>query len=86
MLSEHAICRMQQRGIKLNVVNAVIEFGEEYFCPKGILYLCSKKSIRKLLNCGVPTSQTKRYKGVYVVIQDGLVQTVGHRFKRLYRR
>lgn len=46
-LTNHAISRMAQRGIKLKDVELVLDYGREMYAKGAILYVLSKKEIEK---------------------------------------
>jgi hypothetical protein len=86
MFTTHAKCRMQQRAVSLNCVEAIINFGDESIHANGAIYLCTKRVLKRLIDSGMFIHKAERCKGIYVVVQDGVVRTVAHRYKRIYRK
>ena len=86
--SQHATIRMQQRGIPDQVVRNIIAHGSTRKAPGGaIARFISKKDLQSLTSL-LPRNeriQLDRHKGVYVVLDDEHIITVGHRTKRFYR-
>lgn len=82
MYTNHALCRAKQRGISHDVVEAVIDFGVEFHKGGGHVYLCTKVSETGMTENGISSQFASRCRGVYVVIQDGAVKTVAHKYKR----
>jgi hypothetical protein len=87
-LTPHAAVRMQQRGIRPEVLACVLEFGAVLHDHRGgrIVYL-DRRGCRHAVRAGAarrPDAET--WRGVYVVLgRDGRVATVGRRYKRIRR-
>ena len=86
-LSNHAEKRMQQRGIPYLVIDWLYEYGESKHDHQGgeILYF-TKKSMRSLKR-GVGSIIYRKVEHLlnsYLVESDGVVITVGRRYKRLH--
>ncbi len=85
--SSHADVRAQQRGIPPLVVEWLERFGEEVYDHQGCVVLhFSKRSVRCLeRNVGrEPVRRMSEYLRCYAVMStDGVVVTVGKRFKRI---
>ncbi|VEL97564.1 uncharacterized protein DUF4258 [Alteromonas sp. 76-1] len=79
MYTQHALTRGQQRGIKLDVIEAVIDYGHEFYRRGGHVYLCKKKTVAAMERNGLKPQFTERCKGIYVVVEDGVVKTVAHK-------
>lgn len=73
---------MQQRGISKECIEHVIAFGKEYYRTGVFTYLMTKTAAKELLRIGVNNSQADDWKGVYVILHNGEVQTVAHKHKR----
>jgi len=84
--TDHALIRMQQRGIRPEVVETVLELGETehdhhggtiYYVSRAVIDRAKSPSLRRILEEG---------RKVYAVVaQDCAVVTVGHRIKRILR-
>jgi hypothetical protein len=82
IISNHAKVRMQQRGISKECIEHVIAFGKEYYRTGVFTYLMTKTALKELLRMGVISSQAADWKGVYVILRNGRVETVAHKHKR----
>ena len=89
MLTPHARVRMQQRGIRRDALDALLDFGSErYVHSDGREIVFLDKKARAWLARSSPTAAraAERVKSTYAIIgSDGLVITVGHRFRRIPR-
>jgi hypothetical protein len=85
-ISKHAKARMQQRGISKECIEHVLAFGKEYYRAGAFVYLATKKVVKEMIKKGVPKKSAARCGGVYVIIQNGNIQTVAHKFKRFKRQ
>lgn len=88
-LTQHAVTRMQQRGIKPQTVEMLFECGakEHDHCGATILYF-NKRARQRLRNqFGMEQfKKIERQLDAYAVIAgDGAVVTVGRRSKRINR-
>lgn len=86
MMTEHANIRCQQRGIKPQLLEIIMQFGEKSIMPGGASgYFLKKKSINRMTceyrECNKKMVQMlDRLKGVQVVeSQDGMIITAYHR-------
>jgi hypothetical protein len=85
LISNHAKKRMQQRGISKECLEQVINYGQEHYRTGAFLYLATKTVIKKMVLKGVSRTTANRCKGIYVVVQNGEIKTVAHKFKRFRR-
>ncbi len=88
-LTQHAACRMQQRGIKPETIEILLESGARERDHRGGTILYIDKPARRRLRDQYGLEHYKaieRQLGAYVVVgEDGSVITVGHRTKRINR-
>jgi len=86
--SRHAQIRMQQRGIPEQIVRNIIAYGSTRRVAGGaIARFMSKKDLKALLQT-LPKKECielDKHKGIYVVMDNSHVITVGHRTRRFYR-
>ena len=88
MKSRHAETRMQQRAVPPLVVNWLQQYGEEKHDHRGaVIRYFSKQSKRALQRDigNLPIKRMSDYLGTYLIERDGVVITVGHRYKRIKR-
>ena len=88
MLTPHARVRMQQRGIRGDVLDALLDFGAERHVQDGREIVFLDKSARAKLARNSPEGAraAQRLKGAYAIVDaTGVVITVGHRFRRIPR-
>jgi len=83
-LTRHARARMQQRGIRPEVVRALLEYGR--VAPAGagrdIVYLDKRTRLR----LARANADAERICKSYAIVEsDGTVITVGHRYRRIPR-
>ena len=88
-VSPHARARMQQRGIRAEAVEALLDFGRTRHVHSGgrELVFFDKKARARLLKADPAAArEISRLGRTYAVLAgDGSVVTVGHRFKRIPR-
>lgn len=77
-LTTHARARMQQRGIRPEMLAALLDYGREIHVNGGCDLLFFDRRARARL--------AKAGNSYAIVGSDGLVITVGHRFRRIPRR
>ncbi len=86
-LSRHAEVRSQQRGIPLNLVDLLLDFGKESHVGKGATVLSFPKRARERLRLSLPRkvfASISSKLDVYAVIGDrGNIMTLGHRYQHL---
>jgi len=85
--SNHAIKRMQQRGIGLEAAEALCTFGSVQPDHHGgnLLYL-DKKALSKLQQLeSASIFRRLSEKPIYAVEIDGVIITIGHRYKKIHR-
>lgn len=77
-LTDHAQARMQQRGIRPDALEALLDYGRScHLHTKGRELLYLGKKARKGLS-------DERLSRIYAVLgRDGTVITVGHRYRRV---
>ena len=88
ILTPHARVRMQQRGIRPEMLDALLDFGREVHVPGGRdLVFFDKQARARLAKAGiVRDAQADRlYKSYAVLNSDGTVITVGYRYRRIPR-
>ena len=86
MFSQHAITRMQQRGISGEAVELLLDYGRSsYHKGSEVVYL-DRRSRSALLQSGALIhAQCDRIRNHYLVLGDGLVITVGHKYRHFKR-
>jgi hypothetical protein len=84
--SHHARVRMQQRGITEESLDLLMQYGRSSYDHKGhVLIHMDKSLVRAAVRDGLRTA-IDRVRGLYAVVgTDGVVVTVGHRYRRLRR-
>ena len=88
LLSRHARARMQQRGIRLDALEALLDFGRVAHAGGGRDIIFFDKKARARLARADPwaTSEADRVCRSYAIVEsDGTVITVGHRYRRILR-
>ena len=88
-LTHHALTRMQQRGIRPEALEALLDYGRAcHLHSKGREVVFFDKKARARLENERPATarEAARLSRTYAVIgSDGTVITVGHRYRRLRR-
>lgn len=86
--SHHARARMQQRGIPSERVERLLAYGREVHDRHGAVIVYFDRAARKRAERAraAPREELDRLAGVYLVIADGVIATVGHRYRRVRRR
>jgi len=72
--SKHLIDDRQHRGIKIDVIELIVEFGEYNYRHQAREYFLSEKSMRQLKRIGVSTQKIQEYekhKNIRVIVADG---------------
>ena len=89
-LTDHARVRMQQRGRPSTVIECLLDYGKLEHDHRGgaIVYLdkAARRRLARERGKLVAQSLGKRLDAYAVVGTDGIVVTVGHRYKRIWRR
>ena len=87
IVTRHARARMQQRGIARPHVDLLLEFGREYHDHRGaVVVVLDRSATRRIARSGAASGvQLDALRGLYAVIGNGSVRTVGHRTRRLRR-
>ena len=88
-LTHHARARMQQRGIRAEAIAALLDFGcSRHLHSKGReLVFFDKKARARLAKANPDVArETGRLRRTYAILgSDGIVITVGHRYRRVTR-
>jgi len=86
-LTRHARARMQQRAIRPDALEYLLEFGREAFDHRGAVVLYFDKAARRRLQHAAPRAKDlERLARCYAVLStEGDVITVGHRHRRIAR-
>jgi hypothetical protein len=87
-LTEHAAARMQQRGIRAQALEALLDYGHVVHDHHGgqILFFDKKARARLAKENAAAARETERLSRTYAILgSDGAVITVGHRFRRISR-
>src|SRR6266480_6245816 len=88
-LTHHARARMQQRGIRPEAIAALLDFGSaRHLHSKGRELVFFDKKARTRLAKADPdvAREAGRLRRTYAIIgSDGIVITVGHRYRRVTR-
>ena len=86
-LTRHAQTRMQQRAIRPEVLERLLEFGREAFDHNGGVVLYFDKAARRRLTRDRPGAKDfERLARCYAVLStNGDILTVGHRFRKINR-
>jgi hypothetical protein len=86
MKSQHAEIRQKQRGISDEVIDLAIRFGKEYYSYKAFVYFVTKRTMARIHKTVGDHRVAEQCAQVYVVITDGAIVTVGHRYKPIRHR
>ena len=83
-VSRHAAARMQQRGIPPQMLERVLCHGRERHDHRGAVVVTVDRAARERLRRSgdVRRAEVERLRNVYVVVAEGVVVTVGHRYRR----
>ena len=88
-LTHHARARMQQRGIRPEAIEALLDFGcARHLHSKGReLVFFDKKARARLAKANPGAARDAgRLRRTYAIVgSDGIVITVGHRYRRVTR-
>jgi hypothetical protein len=87
-LTPHARTRMQQRGIGPEMLEALLDYGREVHVAGGCdLVFFDKRARARLSNARLlRDAQAERLCKSYAVLSsDGIVITVGYRYRRIQR-
>lgn len=89
ILSNHAQTRSQQRGIGMDIIEYLLQYGASCYCKKGCKkYFFDKKSLGKIRSSISSKKFAKiesKLRCFAVVSADRVVVTVGHQFKKVWR-
>jgi len=87
-LTPHARSRMQQRGIRPEALEALLDFGRTAHVDRGREIVFFDKAARARLARQNPAAarEAERLRRTYAILgSDGAVITVGHRYRRIPR-
>jgi hypothetical protein len=86
-LTSHARARMQQRGIRPEMLEALFDYGREVHVAGGRdLVFFDKPARARLAKAGHRGAQADRLCKSYALVgSNGVVITVGHRYRRIPR-
>lgn len=87
-LTTHARTRMQQRGIRAETLEALLDYGTVAHVASGREIVYFDKAARARLVKRAPTvaQAADRLRRTYAILgSDGAVITVGHRYRRIPR-
>ena len=83
-ITQHALARMQQRGIRPTDVDCLLRFGRSEYDHHGGEILYVDKQARRRISAFLGERSAERLGDVYAVVAiDGVVLTVGHRTHRI---
>jgi len=84
-LSQHAVKRMQQRGIPQTAVDWLLQFGEKKRVAHGQAMFFGKRGRRQMKrHLGKAFAQWDQLiANLYLIVEEQTVVTVGHRYKRI---
>jgi hypothetical protein len=87
IVSRHARARMQQRGITGSAVEYLLEFGREHHDHHGAVVLMLDRTATARISRGrtMRGGELDDMRGLYAIVANGCVRTVGHRTRRLRR-
>ena len=88
LVTRHARARMQQRGIRFEALEALLEFGR--IAPAGggrdIVFFDKQARARLARANALAAAEAERVCKSYAIVEsDGTVITVGHRYRRIAR-
>ena len=85
--ARHAQARMQQRAIRADALERLLEFGREAFDHRGGVVLYFDKTARRRLARATPgNKELDRLARCYAVLSsEGELVTVGYRYRRIGR-
>jgi hypothetical protein len=79
---------MQQRGIRAEALEALLDFGRTAHvdCGREIVYFDKAARARLARQNPVVANEAERFRRTYAILaSDGAVITVGHRYRRIPR-
>ena len=86
-VTAHARARMQQRGIRPGVLEALLDFGSArhlHFRGMEVVFFDKKAKKRLAKASPVAAREAEKFIRTYAIVgADGAVITVGHRFRRM---
>ena len=89
LLTPHARTRMQQRGIRVEALEALLEFGRVRHLHQGgreILFFDKKAKTRLARANPAAAREAEKLTRTYAIMgSNGVVITVGHRYHRVER-
>jgi len=88
LVTRHARARMQQRGIRPEVLEALLDYGREVHAGGGcdLVFFDKRARARLARENAALAADTERVCNSYAIVaSDGAVITVGHRHRRIPR-
>ena len=88
LVTRHARARMQQRGIRPEVLEALLDYGREVHAGGGceLVFFDKRARARLAREDAILASEAKSVCNSYAIVaSDGAVITVGHRHRRIPR-
>lgn len=87
-ISHHARIRLQQRGISLNMVDLLINYGHIDFDKGDSIFWLNKNAIKRLKKSNISTATIDKLRKIYVVfnLQDNTLITAAYRLQRLKKQ
>ena len=88
LVTRHARARMQQRGVRPAMLEALLDYGREVRAGSGCELIFFDKRARAQLvreNAALAADSARVCNSYAIVASDGAVITVGHRHRRMPR-
>ena len=86
MLSQHAVVRMQQRGIQQQDVEVLLQYGRPVFHRGREIVSFDRRSWQALIDSQVvSSSRCDRLRNQYLVMEGSKIVTVAHRTRHFNR-
>jgi len=86
LISQHARTRMEQRAIPAGVLAILFDYGCYQHDGQGAEIVHFPREVKSSLRFNHFhdfTGSIERYKNIYAVISNGVLITVGHRYRRI---
>ena len=76
LLVPHSLTRSQQRGIKLDILNLILQFGEEKYSKGAYVYFISNNKIKSLVKGRlIHPQQSEEINNITVIVKNGTILT-----------
>ena len=88
LVTRHARARMQQRGIRFEELEALLDFGREIRAGRGrdLVFFDKRSRARLARSRTIRSAEADRLVRHYAVVgADGTVVTASHRYRRIQR-